>query len=104
MYIPIPSQPDCVAAWREATRAVGAGHEASNVIIDVADPTARAGMDDLGVQAVDAFLQSKGKKAVETVANTIFPAALHRRYGAPDFYDRFTKLVLPKVRGTKRWS
>lgn len=105
MYLPLPSQPDCVAAWREATRAVeAAGHEASNVVIDIANPTTRATMEDPAVRLVDAFLQSRDKKAVETVANTIFPAGLYRRYGAPDFYERFTTNVLPKVRKSGRWS
>ena len=40
MYLPIPSQPDCVSAWREAVRHVDmqSGHHAYNVIIDVTDP------------------------------------------------------------------
>jgi thymidylate synthase len=105
MYLPIPKQPDCVSAWREATRIVEAeGHEASNVIIDIADPTARASLEDPAVRLVDAFLLSKDKKAIETVANTIFPAGLYRRYGAPAFFDRFLKSVLPKVRRSGRWS
>jgi len=37
------------------------------------------------VAEVDAFLRSKEKKPVETVANTVFPASLYRRYGAPAF-------------------
>ncbi len=107
MYLPIPSQPDCVRAWREAVRAVDAkpGHGAHNVVIDIVDPLARGSMADPLVGTVDAFLISKGVKAVETVANTIFPAALYRRYGAPAFFDRFTQNVLPKVRRKgDRWS
>lgn len=106
MYLPIQSQPDCVSAWRKAVGVVEAehGHEAHNVIIDVADPLARAGMDDPVVREVDAYLVSKDKKAVETVANTIFPAALYRRYGAPAFYQRFSDNVLPRVRRSGRWS
>ena len=42
MYLPVPSQPDCASAWREAVRAVDAkrDHEAYNVILDIDDPTA----------------------------------------------------------------
>lgn len=107
MYHPIPSQPDCVSAWREAVRLVDAKqhHEAHNVVIDVLDPIARGTMDDPVVREVDAFLMAKGTKAVETVANTIFPTALYRRYGAPAFFGRFTDNVLPKVRRSgDRWS
>ena len=37
MYLPVPPQPDCASAWREAVRSVNdkPGHEAYNVIIDV---------------------------------------------------------------------
>ncbi|MCX8253704.1 MAG: hypothetical protein OTI36_06945 [Beijerinckiaceae bacterium] len=57
------------------------------------------------MREIDAFLLSKRVKAVETVANTIFPLALYRRYGSPALFDRFTKNVLPKVkRKSDRWS
>ena len=103
----IPLQPDCVSAWREAVRLVEGQphHEAHNVVIDVLDPVSRGTMEDPVVREVDAFLLAKETKAVETVANTIFPAALYRRYGAPAFFDRFTDKVLPKVRRSgERWS
>jgi thymidylate synthase len=107
MYHPIPSQPDCVSAWREAVRLVEREpkQQAQNVLIDIANPLARSTLSDLAVSEVDAFLRLKGVKPIETVANTIFPNALYRRYGAPAFYDRFTKNVLPKAkRPGDRWS
>lgn len=106
MYLPVPSQPDCVSAWREAVRLVddATGHEAYNVIIDVANPTMRATLADPVVAEVDAFLAGRDKKPIETVANTIFPAALYHRYGAPLFFDRFRDNVLPKVRRSEGWS
>lgn len=106
MYLPVPSQPDCFSAWREAVRLVdaAAGHQAHNVIIDIADPMARATLADTSVAEVDAFLVAHDKKAIETVANTIFPAALYHRYGAPLFFDRFRDNVLPKVRRSGAWS
>ena len=105
MYLPVPSQPDCATAWREAVRAVdkASGHEAYNVIIDVADPTAGASIAHPGVAAVDAFLTARAKP-VDTVANTIFPASLYLRHGAPAFFDVFSEKVLPKVRRGERWS
>lgn len=108
MYLPVPPQPDCVSAWLEAVRLVNArpGHHDHNVIIDVADPLARATLSDPVVAAVDAFLGDRETKRIETVANTIFPAALYRRYGSPAFFTRFRDRVLPKVRspGKKSWS
>lgn len=105
MYLPVPSQPDCAGAWREAVRAVDArpGHSAYNVIIDVTDPIANATLADARVAVVDEFL-SGCEKSVETVANTIFPAGLYRRYGAPTFFDVFRDNVLKKVRRSERWS
>ena len=105
MYLPIPSQPDCASAWREAVRAVDArpGHAAYNVIIDITDPVARATLANPSIGAVDEFL-SDCEKSVETVANTIFPAGLYRRYGAPAFFDVFRDNVLKKVRRSERWS
>lgn len=105
MYLPIPSQPDCASGWREAVRAVDArpGHSAYNVVIDIADPIANATLADTRVAVVDKFL-SDCDKSVETVANTIFPAGLYRRYGAPAFFDVFCNNVLKKVRRNERWS
>ncbi|QBX37842.1 hypothetical protein E4M02_07420 [Brevundimonas sp. S30B] len=105
MYLPVPTQPDCATAWREAMRAViRHGNEAHNVILDIADPVGGATLADPVVATVDAFLQAKGVKPIETVANTLFPAALHRRYGAPAFYDRFMTRVLPAAGRDDRWS
>ncbi len=105
MYLPIPPQPDCASAWREAVRAVDGqpGHSAYNVIIDVADPTADNTRQDPRIAVVDNFL-SDCDKSVETVANTIFPAGLYYRYGAPAFFDVFREKVLKKVCRSGRWS
>ena len=85
MYLPVPPQLDGATAWREAVRAVdrALGHEAYNVIIDIADPVANATVAHPGIAAVDAFLTSRAKP-IETVANTIFPASLYLRHGAAD--------------------
>lgn len=86
-------------------RAVDAepGHEAHNVVIDVADPTAGATLAHPVVVCVDEFLSGRDK-SVETIANTIFPQTLYERYGYPAFIERFHTRVLPKVRSNKRWS
>lgn len=105
MYLPVPTQPDCASAWREAFRAVDAksGHAAYNVIVDVMDPVANTTRQDARIAIVDDFL-SGCDKSLETVANTIFPAGLYHRYGAPAFFDVFRDNVLKKVRRNERWS
>jgi hypothetical protein len=107
MYLPVSTQPDCASAWREAVRAVDGQRQDSayNVIIDIINPTHNASLANPKVAIVDRFLTEVAKtKSVETVANTIFPAGLYRRYGAPTFFDVFEKRVLPKVRKSERWS
>jgi hypothetical protein len=105
MYLPVQPQPDCASAWREAFRAVDAqsGHTAYNVIIDVIDPVVNTTRQDARIAIVDDFL-SGCDKSIETVANTIFPAGLYHRYGAPAFFDVFRDKVLKKVRRKERWS
>jgi len=106
LYLPIPQQPDCISAWREAVRMVEAqpGHYAYNVVLDIADPTRNTTLRDPGVALVDDFLRQRGQQAVETVANTIFPAGLYHRYRAPAFFDVFQERVLGRVRRNERWS
>jgi hypothetical protein len=105
MYLPIPPQLDCLSAWREALRAVDAlsSHSAHNVVIDISNPTINTTRSDPRLTIVDDYLVNHGK-SVETVANTIFPAALYRRYGSPKFFEVFLEKVLPKVCRSKRWS
>lgn len=105
MYLPVPPQPDCLSAWREALRAVDSqpGHSAHNVVVDISNPTIETTRANPGIAIVDDFLTSHGK-SLETVANTIFPAALYRRYSSPGFFKIFSEKVLPKVCRNKRWS
>lgn len=105
MYLAIPPQPDCASAWRAAVKAVDLrpGDSAYNVVIDIADPIAGTDPTDPRVAVVDAFLR-RFDKSVEAVANTIFPAALYYRHGAPAFFEVFRDRVLPKVRKNARWS
>ncbi len=105
MYLPVPPQPDCASGWLAAARLVDQhpGHEARNVIIDVADPTARAEISDPLVEHVNEFLANRGK-SVETISNTIFPRSLYQRHGSSTFVEVFHESVLPKIRGTKKWS
>ncbi|MDE2166249.1 MAG: hypothetical protein KGJ66_07915 [Alphaproteobacteria bacterium] len=89
MYLPIPTQQTCAAAWLEALAAVNAaaGHEAHNVIIDIADPLTQTDADARVIGIADGFLRAHGALPLQSVANTIFPQDLYRRHGAPGFYD-----------------
>lgn len=98
-------QPNCAAAWLQAVKFVDGQvrHEAYNVLFDIANPTQGADFDDPIVSLVEEFL-STFNKSVFSIANTIFPNGLYRRYGAPYFIEEFHQRVLPKVRRTDRWS
>ncbi len=105
MYLPVPPQPDCARAWREAVRAVDAepGHEAVQCDYRCRRSNRQRHAQDARIEIVDAFL-SGYDKSMETVANTIFPTGLYHRYGAPAFFDVFRDNVLKKVRRSERWS
>jgi len=94
MYLPIGTQTSCAAAWLEAVRAVNAepGHEAHNVIVDVAEPLTQSPADRRVMDLADAFLRRHDAMPLQSVANTIFPQDLYRRHGAPDFYDVYGKV------------
>ena len=104
MYLPILPQPDCVSAWFEAVKQVDAlpGHEAYNVVIDIASPTAGTSMTHPVVSQVNEFLLTQCK-SVEAIANTIFPQALYEQYGT-DFIKIFHERVLPRLKTKEKWS
>lgn len=100
MYLGVPSQPSCAMAWLAATQLVDAspGHEAHNVIIDVADPTSESALDRKVILAVDTFLRTHEHWPVQTVANTIFPQAIYQLHGSPDFYEIYLTKIFPKIK------
>ena len=81
MYLAIPLQQTCAAAWLEATTAVDAasGHEAYNVITGIEGPMNSAAGDASIYAQVDSFLRAgDGGMPLQAVANTIFPEALYQ--------------------------
>jgi thymidylate synthase len=89
MYLPIKTTQTCAAAWLEAVTAVNdsQGHEAQNVIIDVAEPLSQSTADSRVIELVDGFLRGQEAMPLQAVANTIFPQELYKRHGAPKLYD-----------------
>jgi hypothetical protein len=106
VYLPVPQQSDCATAWLAAVKLANgqSGHQAMNVIIDVANPTAASTLGHPIVAKVNEFLIAHNKSAIETVVNTIFPSALYGHHGNPAFLKVFHERVLPKVRKNKNWS
>lgn len=106
MYLPIETGLSCASAWLAAAQRVNAlpGHEAHNVIIGVTNPTAMSNADMALIKTVDSFLRQNDKYPVETVANTVFPAALYKQYGAPKFYDIYLNNVYPRIKKKGDWG
>jgi hypothetical protein len=102
MYLGIKTEPSCARAWIAAATAVAASGEAYNVVIDVDNPANFDDRDNKVIELVDSFLKERDQPPIVTVANTIFPQALYREYGAPKFYDEYNK-VYEKLT-TKRWG
>lgn len=74
------------------------GHEAHNVIIDVAHPTFESVLEKNITGEVDRFLRAHDHLPVRTVANTIFPQAIYELHGAPDLYDVYLNKIFPRIK------
>lgn len=93
-----------VPAWIAAVRRLDRlkNRTAQNFVLEITNP-AQLVPDDLGViSAVNAkLLQGDKGLSIDTVSGTIFPNGLYRRYGRPDFYQRFlTAMKKGKDQGT----
>jgi len=103
MFLPIPTQPTCARAWIAAASAISKATEAYNVVVDVDDPTKFDDRDNAVITLVDAFLRDRDLNPISTVANTIFPSALYRKYGSPRFYGEYHTQVYDKL-DPKQWG
>ena len=106
MYLPIPPQKTCAAAWLRAVEALDAtqGHEAQNVVLDVAEPLRQTPADENVVQILDAFLTKHEALPLQSVANTIFPESLCRRHSGQNLYDAYFKVYEHIHKGSSEWG
>lgn len=100
MYLAIPPQRTNATAWLSSVLRVNAapGHEAFNVVIDIADPISEIASDEKIISLVNEFLKAHDAHPLQTVANTIFPSSTYKHYGSPEFYDVYLKKIYPKVK------
>ena len=92
MYTPIPNATTCATGWLTAAQTlVAAGYEAYNVIVDIDDPVRHTSEDRAMIMTVDAFLRERCAYPIATVANTIFPQDLYRRYGPDHFRAEYLR-------------
>lgn len=91
-----------VPTWLAAARSLSkAGDLGQNWILEVDDPTTLTADDHTVISQVDAALRASTNTTVQTVAATIFPQAIYRAYGRPDFYGVYLKSIRrAKKKGT----
>lgn len=81
-----------VPTWLAALQALrGCGGDAQNFLLEVANPLSMTAQDESMIACVDQALREHRDISVNTVAATIFPIGMYRRYGRPAFYEEFTK-------------
>lgn len=92
MFHPMTPAQTCVGAWIGAAQyLVTAGGEAYNLVVDIDDPTRHTEQDKAAIMHLDRFLRERRAYPVVTVANTIFPQDLYRRYGPGKFVDEYLR-------------
>jgi hypothetical protein len=100
--------PTCVDAWLLACdyllARTGDGWRAYNVVLEVAQPLALPEGDRAALTLVDRFLSSRGGLPINSVVNTIFPAALYQRYGAVGLAERYLTEIYPGVKRHPDWQ
>lgn len=99
MSVLIPER-NIVAAWLTAMEHLSTSprHEDFNVILEIATPLDVDDGDRAVAAYINRFLTGHGVQALHTVANTIFPDDLYRRYGADGVYEHYPENVYPRLR------
>ncbi|MFT3897194.1 MAG: hypothetical protein QM719_05795 [Thermomonas sp.] len=86
--------PVWVAAARSLNKAKAQGRTERNYVLEIASPTLLMQADLPVISAVDSKLRNAKKElSLETVAGTLFPNGLYRRYGRPAFYDHYLNAI-----------
>jgi len=81
-----------VPTWLAALQALRqSGGDDQNFLLEIADPLSMTTQDSEMIACVDEALRTHSDISVKTVAATIFPIAMYRRYGRPAFYTEFSK-------------
>jgi hypothetical protein len=96
-------KPNLSHAWACALLQVidNPGKEISPLVISVTGFKDEGPIEDKNVRAaLDVALKRQGEQSISTVANTIFPYSLWRRYGyeRQEFYSRYINNFLPRAK------
>lgn len=85
---------NCIDGWLKASQYLieRPGRRAYSVVIEVENPLSLPPEDRVVYDIVDDFLRSKDGMPLSTVVNTVFPAQLYKKHGAPGVYERYPAL------------
>ncbi len=88
------TQQRIVPTWLEAARYLDQrpGRKAMNLVLEITDPLTITAEDRRLMDRVDLAL-GYSNLTLSTVAGTIFPLDLYRRYGRPAFYERHKEML-----------
>lgn len=91
-----------VPVWFDVIKYLNAnGGDGRNFILEIEDPGTLTTQDRVQIGVVDAALREHCDSSVKTVAATIFPIGMYRRYLRPAFYEEFkNRMVRAKKDGT----
>jgi len=82
-----------IPAWHAAAKHLLSceKHTAYNLVLEISDPLSITESDRTIWSQVNGVLRSgtNGALALNTVAATIFPQALYKKYGRPGMYQKF---------------
>lgn len=91
-----------VPTWLEAARYLDKqpNRRAMNLVLEIADPLAVTAEDITYMRRVNLALE-RSNLTLNTIAGTIFPIDFYKRYGRPNFYQRYLEML---ERGKKAQS
>lgn len=102
MYTPIPTGTSCATTWLSAANKLKS-EDVFNMILDIEDPVSHSDADNEIINTVDQFLIRHDQNPIATVANTICPWAMYRRYGVPNIYEKYLE-AFDALTESKRWG
>lgn len=86
-----------VEAWLKAARRLSKPRSMFNLTLDIERPGHVSGTS-ASERRIDEYMESEGQPPLHTVAETIFPADLYRRYGLGGVLEIYPKQVYPALR------
>ncbi len=69
-----------------------------NLILEITRPASESDFSRLIKSKFNSFLIQQNLYPIETVAETIFPASLYKRYGSEGVYEKYPNEIYPNIR------